>query len=268
MLGKLLKHDLRATARVYVPVILGFIGMCIINKISFEMGLNNKMNNNLIDIFAISFMGFYILSAIALAFATQIFIAMDFYKTMTGNQAYLTHTIPVKTSTVINSKLIISIFWQIITTLLILLSVGLLFIGHIDYQLIREGYEEFKYVMMQYSQISMPLIMFEIAAAFVIGFFYSPLMYYASIAIGHLFSKHRLGASILTYFVIYFVIQTITSVAGGIYGVFMVNANENMEQFWISYNNLMIATLIFCILTSASFYIATHYIFKKKLNLQ
>lgn len=266
MLVKLLKHDLRATARVYVPVILGFIGMCIINKISFETGINNDFDNNIIQVFAIVFMSFYVLCAIALAFAAQIFIAMDFYKTMTGNQGYLTHTIPVKTSTVINSKLIISIFWQLVTTLLIALSVCLLFVGHFDYYAFHESFSEFKYLMEEYAKMPISLFIFEVIAAFVIGFFYSPLMYYASIAIGHLFQKHRLGASILTYFVIYFVIQTISSVVGGAFGIFMVSG-ENMENFWISYNKLMIVTLLFSVLTSIAFYIATNYIFKKKLNL-
>lgn len=267
MLGKLLKHDFRATSRLYLPIILGFVGMSIINKISFELDLTKNFSSGLLQLFAFTFMFIYILAAFALAIVTHIFIAVDFYKSMTGNQGYLTHTLPVKTTTLIHSKLILAVFWQIVTGALIMLSILFLFAGHVSGYQIMEFWSTFKMLLENYAHGSVFIFFLESGFIMLIGVFYAPLMYYVSIAIGHLFQKHRLGASILAYFAIYFIIQIISSVGMSIYGFYYNRIMYDFTTFWGLFQVLMWAGSIFSILTMAGFYGVTWYVFHKKLNL-
>ena len=47
MLGKLMKKDLTATARYFIPLILGFAGATILGKILFEIALNGDLQARL-----------------------------------------------------------------------------------------------------------------------------------------------------------------------------------------------------------------------------
>lgn len=54
---------------------------------------------------------------------TSVFIVMHFYKTMVSDQGYLTNTLPVKMSTLINAKLLSAVLWEIIAGVLFILSI-------------------------------------------------------------------------------------------------------------------------------------------------
>ena len=111
MLKKLLKKDFRATARTFLPMILGFVIASVLAKILFEAGIMSPIlndgyvsdTNEFMVVSSVIFLLLYFIYIIAFFIMTYVFIVSDFYKTMVSEQAYLTHTLPVKTSTLILS---------------------------------------------------------------------------------------------------------------------------------------------------------------------
>lgn len=276
MLKKLIKKDFRATARTFLPMILGFVVVSILAKILFEAGFMSSVNNNFISdtnefmvISSVIFIALYIIYVIAFFILTYVFIVNDFYKTMVSDQAYLTHTLPVKTSALINSKLIIAIFWQCVVYLLVFLSFLLFLMGHMPQIPWQELAADFYGTLgMEPGQYTTFMIV-----CMVIGAFSSPLMLYASVAIGHLFGKHKVLGAILSYIGIYTVMQiicTIAMVAFGYSFTAALNANTISNQTFYStfFDSYMWFAIIFSTVTSIIFYIITNYVMSKKLNLE
>ena len=136
MLGKLLKKDFYATCRFFVPLLCGYGVAAAVGKILFEIILSQSRQSfdsgwfNGIVVFSVFYMIIFAIYFIACYLMTSVFIVYDFYKTMVSDHGYLTHTLPVKTSSLIWSKTLISAFWHILVNVIVGLSVVLLFTGH------------------------------------------------------------------------------------------------------------------------------------------
>lgn len=261
MLTKLLKKDFQATSRCFLPLIIGFIILSILCKILFEVGIMSSNNHNSYLSFVISiFMILYIIYIIGYYIMTYVFIISDFYKTMVGEQGYLTHTLPVKTTTLINSKILIAVLWQIVTGILIFLSILMFFLGHFDQH-------DFNMILMSFESVfgmSWGLYILFMLLCCIVGIICNPLMFYASIAMGHLFGKHRIIGAIASYLGLYTIMQMLT-------GIFMVAIGYSMyssNYYTFKFFPYMWCVLIFSIVVSIGFYMITVYIFKKKLNLE
>lgn len=263
MLSKVLKDDFRATSRLFIPAIITFVLFSILNKITFEIGINSYTDNRFIHFVAVLIMVFYIFCIIAVYILTYVFITMHFYKTMVSSQGYLTHTLPVKKTTLVNSKLICSLVWQLVIYGLTFLSIVLLALGHFSYDEFQYGMQYFLKEMSSTAGISM----IQFLIAMFLGLLSSPLMFYASIALGHLFGKHKVAGAVVSYIVIYVIMQIICTVAMAFTGYFSINYNSYMEssRFFNGYMNFAIC---FSLLSVIVLYFITTYIFSKKLNLE
>ena len=114
--------------------------------------------------------------------------------------------------------------------------------------------------------VNIPLLITEIILGSIISLISGPLMLYASIALGHLFRKHRVLWAIISYFVIYVAMQIIASILLGIFG-YSSPADYARYTAKIMENYLIFST-VFSAACTAGFYAITNYIFSKKLNLE
>lgn len=268
MLIKLLKKDLRATSRAFLPLILGFVFVSILAKVFFEIILAStpyggySETSQVMTIFSILIFMLYIFYIIVYYVMTYVFIVFDFYKTIVGDHGYLTHTLPVKTGTIINSKLIIAIFWQCLTGLLIFLSFFLFAVGHIDHFIMQDFLVEFHDIV----GVSFNQYLIFIVGCMIAGAFSSPLMFYVSIAIGHLFGKHKILGAILSYFGIYTVLQIVSVIilAGLGFTVSLTATTVNSTFF----TSIMWFAVILSLMTSIIFYFITNFVLSRKLNLE
>ena len=92
-------------------------------------------------------------------------------------------------------------------------------------------------------------------------------MIYASIAIGHLFGKHRIFGAIAAYFGFYTIMEVISTIAMFACG-YSLSAIDTTASFAFLMNGYLWFTIVFSILTTAAFYFVTEYIFRRKLNLE
>lgn len=266
MLIKLLKKDLKATCRFFIPLLCGYTVAAVLGKLLFEIimiygnfSLNNAVFNG-ITIFTIFYFTLFAVYLIACYVMTSVFIVFDFYKTMVSDHGYLTHTLPVKTSELIWSKTFIGVFWQALINILVILSILLMFTGHFSDLSLRSFLINFIKTLnvniITYSSFSF--------VNMIIEWFNKPLMIFACIAIGQLWKNHRIIGAILAYIGIYVISQIISTVALVLTGGLVLYS----QYQGYGYNHYMIYSTIFGIATTVIFFIITNYVLSNHLNLE
>lgn len=117
MLGKLLKYEIKHSAR-YVMAIYG----CAFAVCAF------MLLGMLADVAWITVVGSLLLYMVAFAAVVMTLVAVikNFYDSLYGKQGYLTFTLPVKSSSILISKVIVSFFWIIMSCVLMAGIFGLI----------------------------------------------------------------------------------------------------------------------------------------------
>ena len=272
MLGKLLKHELKATTRFFIPLYITLICITIFNKIFFEININES---SFLEIFKVLFLTAYIFIICAVFVVAFIITILRFYKNLLGDEGYLMFTLPAKSHQHITSKLLISLFWNLLSLIMVILSICILLLG--------SGYiglfwEKIKILLNEgYNILGNSLIVFIVLTLLLIlvGQISGTLMFYVSIAIGHISNKYRIIGSIVAYFVINFIIQFVSTAVMFIYG-FNTSNYQTLNNSYDSVTNEIITIMndafIFSLVISTIFgiifFLITNYILNKKLNLE
>lgn len=268
MLGKVFKHEMKSTSRLFLPMMIGFVAITLLCKFAYESSYTVFLGHHrILEMISAIFLFLYVIYVIALFVMTSVFIVMHFYKTMVSDQGYLTNTLPVKTSTLINAKLLSAVLWQVISGTLLLLSFFVFSLGHIQMSDIQAILHDFGLLYGELAKfVNMPVILAEGMILVIVGLISGPLMLYAAIAMGHLFKKHRILWAIVSYFAIYIIMQVISSTYFLICG-YSSPVMSNSQYASQMMENYMLFTTVFSVACTAGFYAITDYIFTKKLNL-
>lgn len=272
MLGKLIKHELKATTRYFFPLYIALLCITVLNKIFLEL---NVTSSSFLEIFHALFLTAYILIILAVFVVAFIITIMRFYKNLLGDEGYLMFTLPVKTYQHIGSKLIISLFWFFLSIIMVAISIAILLLGTgylSDFwieltQVFNEGYRLLGNKLI-FSIIIAVILVF-------IGQISSTLMFYVSIAIGHMSNKYRILGSIVAYFVINFLMQFLSTTFMFIYGMNtnnFVTLDDSQATFALDMitfiNDTFIFSLILASIFGLIFFFTTNFILAKKLNLE
>lgn len=109
MLGKLLKYELKHSAR-YVMLIYACAG--VVTALMLIAMLAKMTWLSVIGSLVLYMVG------IAAIFMTLVAVIRNFYETLYGRQGYLTFTLPVKSSRLLFSKVLVSFIWIILSCVL------------------------------------------------------------------------------------------------------------------------------------------------------
>lgn len=275
MLGKLFKHEFKTTGKILLPLELILIGVTLLGaaviNIPFLRG-----DSVIAGIIIAGLVLFYVLGVFALFIVTYIYLTIRFYRSMYSDEGYLTHTLPVSTSSILNTKIVVSVFWVFLTLILTVLSIFCLSLSAAyaadvlqDLPPLPELCAEFEHAM------GLSVGGF-IGWGFLFLFLSSCsgiLMIYCSISIGQLFNKYKVLASIITYIIIYIVLQ-ISNTLISLYRN-LLNVADQYSYLYIEDNISMMTlfgptfriTIIESIVLIIAYYITCAYISNKKLNL-
>lgn len=287
MLGKLLKYEFKSTSRVLWFLYAGLIAVSLIFGLVIRVNINvddiyitptaiqsNETLGLLMSILLSALGIIYVLLIYAIFITTTVVIVMRFYKNMLGGEGYLMHTLPVKTSSLIISKIITSFCWMLIAGVVVVISTIVLgfssgIVGYAlkyaDWQEIVEG---FRSVMAMFGVRGWTFILLLIVSSIS-----SIITYYTSMAIGNLANNHKFLFSVLAYVgigIVLSIILSITSVVGGmniLEGASSANYTDfttQMEAF-MSYN--IWTTIGTQVAIAVGGFFLTNYLLSKKLNL-
>lgn len=266
MLRKLLKYEIKATARLFLPMYATVLIFSVLNKVfSLLKGMStfNGILENVVKIFSSLTVLIYVVFIIATFALTLIVLIQRFYKNLLGDEGYLMFTLPVKPSTHIISKMLVSAMWSLCSVVVTIFSVAILAFQSID---LRKFFTDLEQTLAYTNSINMSQLLdiFWFAMVyFLISLFMNSLMIYASIAIGSLFYNHRVLYSFAGYLVLYIICQIVTSIALVI--EMLLNGVDSIYKF-ASFS--LITSIGLSIALTLGYYFITNYILSKKLNLE
>ncbi len=261
MLGKLLKHELKATSRLLIPLYLILIGISFLNRIMLSFQNLNQIMKFISNLLASGFL--FIL--VAVFAVTTVLMITRFYKNLIGDEGYLMFTLPVKPNQLINSKLIISVFWFLIGIAAVIVTLYITFATPERMDIVYQNLNEFIQELKTYSGGNLTFVVSEIILFCIVSIFANILMLYLSIAIGQLFNGRRLVGSFIAYIGIYTALQILLLIVVGVCVLFNWESVDNFNTFPPVFFPLAILALILCCI---SLYWGTSYILNKKLNLE
>lgn len=259
MLGKLMKHELNATSRLLVPLYLVLLFISTINRFIFQ----TSFEGTIFKIFAGFLAATQVLIIVVILITTILFMITRFYKNLLSDEGYLMFTLPVNAHQLIVSKLVVAMFWTFVSIIVILSSLYIAFITSNNMSLvIAEIQNAFAELNVAFGG-KWSLLLVELILLMLIGFVSNILMVYTSIAIGQLFSRHKIIASFVAYAVIYNAIQLVMIIVLVILS-FILSGNIDFTNIIPQVFSVII---LIALLTCIAFYTATNHIFEKKLNL-
>ena len=131
MLQKVLKYDLRAIFKYWWILAVSSFGASIIGGIGLNLFINAVNSTKDINPFLIIFaflsmlLGFLAISAFVIG--NEIFILIRYYRNFFTDEGYLTFTLPVKRSTLFNSKIITALITNLATSIVMIIDIIIAF---------------------------------------------------------------------------------------------------------------------------------------------
>lgn len=120
MLGKYMKHEFQETGKLMIPLNLVILVYTLIGAIMLGSRLFSSPPMVILGVISLVL---YMLSLFAIFIVAYVYFTVRFYKTMYTSQGYLTHTLPLSTMGIVNTKMLVSACWMILTVAVTTLSV-------------------------------------------------------------------------------------------------------------------------------------------------
>lgn len=286
MLGKLFKHDMRALSKTVLYVLLAVIALSLLATATTAIELRMSANNSPMSLLGDSpiyamFTTMQTLTVIAIAASGLLvlfFICHHFYRNMFCDEGYLTHTLPVRPSALLWSKLLSGQLWILLSTISIGLAIAIFLLGGtspdtlFNTGLFAEMFDLFKTVEIGQEVVGLLLLFL---LGLVLASFSSMLQIYLALTIGcAIGKKHRVAIAVGMYFGISFVLSMLSSALSApvllsrMFGVATIAA-ENAETVLVNtFSGALWLQAGISAVTSAVFFVVTEYLMRRKLNLQ
>ncbi len=263
MLGKLMKYEIKSTARIFLPLYAVLLAFALLNKFlnPFE-AMESSVSFNIQSIFqALSVTAYFIM--IVAIFVMTLFIAIQrFYKNLLGDEGYLMFTLPVKTWQNVTSKLLTAVMWYILSAVAVISSIIIMVGPKEFFEFLPNIAETFRSSFGDVGFLILPLFI-------LVQLIHGTLMIYDAMALGHLFGKQKLLASFAMYIVLYFITQIILVIVifslGSTMFASLIHAAEPTSPQILSFLGML---GVVAVLLSAVHFTITNYILRNKLNIE
>lgn len=284
MLGKLFKYENRAVSKILLPLSLAVIVLSIFAALMLKLNLifEGKFTEGSIISMALSTTTgmmtiFSIIAMISADFIALYMIMQRYYKNLFTDEGYLTFTLPVKTSSIILSKLFCAVIWSVIVAISTIIGIFIFAIfgtsvSFVNVDAIKGTWEilcqlfEFYYTG-DFEQI---VFLIELLISAVVSLFTNFLLIYLSITLGcQIAKKHKILASIGMYFVVSAIVSTLGTVVqiitSGVYGgLDYLDTITSISDVYL----MLIPSIILSVVLGVGYFFLNHYILKNRLNIE
>lgn len=260
MLKKLLKYEYRATYKLYLILYLIVLALAGVIRLLTSLNFDNIILNVTIGMFTVTI----VLSCIGLYFATLIFTLYRFYKNLFTDEGYLMFTLPVTPMKLIVSKIIVGMTWVLSSILIIITAAVIMLIGTDTMDTLKYIWNIFGsglYEMLFDGKI-WQVILYGIN--YFIGIFSTVCFIYLAVAFGQLMMpRHKVGGSILAYFIISICSGILSTVVTLLYYAI---AGIDFDSTYLPNSYYGVTSILTLALSLVSIYLINN-ICKKHLNL-
>ncbi len=263
MLGKLIRYDLKASMKLFFLFHLVFLIACGLGRICFinQMDFVNSSAESLLAPLTI-ILCLVTVFIVAVSICSWLMVTFRFYRNLFTGEGYLSWTLPVSGIQHLWAKIISGCILMWIDTIIIGLGVFLLISG----RNVTEAYSLVAADATEALGMTISTFFFYIFLFVMVSCIATVISTYFCIAVGQLFSNHRVLWAVATYFILSFVLQIGTfllMILSGFFNHYMRFSGTFSEQL----THIIIPTALFSVTVTVGEYIATHYIIKKKINL-
>lgn len=283
MLGRLIKHEYKATWKIMCAVYAAVAAVTIIGGLfyKFRLGVFEKLQESgvlseagfsegLMNSLMAMITSAYVLILIAASVGTVWFLAYRFFKSCYGDEGYLTQMLPAQKHDIILSKTITAWTWIFGETLLTIVSIlNFVFVAigeNADILDVAEVVEEMNDI---FDIGTLPIIL--TVLVWLVDSVAEILKVYAAISLGQTSGKHKVLMSILWYVAFYIMIQIAGSVifaAGSMFSLMRADTMPSEAVFRSVYDGILFGTLIINLVICALGYLVTRYGMERNLNLE
>ena len=257
MLRKLLKYEIKATSRYFLPIYLVLTVFAIINSLfTFNSDTLSVSQGITFTLYIIILVGMFVVSFVVMI--------QRFYKNLLSEEGYLMFTLPVDSWRHILSKAIVSLMWTVLSSIVAIISIIIIALQEITlFQLFSEFGQLWQEIY-RYLGANTYYLIIQLIVAYIISIVTGNMLIYVSIALGHLSNNHKILASIGSFLGIYTIGSFISCAV-------MTNAVPNyfmngtpmqypFEFIWLSIGLSAIFTVVY--------FIVTNLVLTKRLNLE
>ena len=282
MLRKSIKHEFRATARVMLPVYLAILSLSVVAHFTMKVLNSSHDYGTFLRIISGLTTGLFFACVAASGIGVIALTVMRFYHSFLSDEGYLTMTLPVSTHKLISAKLLVSVVWYALSTVVIIASVLIALLDSGDWGGFFHGTADFFKAVWEVlptleSGMVTGLIVcgVELFVCLILGAALTSLLIYAAMAIGHSLNRHKKLISVVLGFVFYHATQIAAVFCGiNIIGEIVVKYENAYTMNPIPENGIMPYVLIIgvalllLLAACALYYFLTHWFLTRKLNLE
>ena len=270
MVKKLIKHEV-----IYYSRTLGFtlpiiMVMGLMTRVFLAFAENDNVVTNTIAYSSVAMLAMGCMAAVILAVVISV---VRFYKNMYTAEGYLSFTLPVTNHQHILVKLGAAVACQIVTLLAIVIAVAIA-----SWEVVA-GFNIFNVLTFEIfsayvGEANAVLYIIEGVLLVLISFIFTTLLYYACITIGQTAKKNRILMAVATYFIYYVITQVIGTVFSIVFMILSMSGALDYPLMWLTERPTVLAHIFMCgfivvyAALSVVFYVVTHRIMTKKLNLE
>lgn len=274
MLGKLIKHEFKASAHSVLNIYLAAAITIVIMLLSYAVKIR--------WISALSTVALLIISVLAVVI-TIIAVIAGFYKTLYGSQGYLSFTLPVKSGQLLGAKALVSFVWILLSYIICIgIFVGVYF--YVSAKVGENTVENIKMLLQVFGGVSTKaigqmIIFFVVSIIMQIAVLIAEIYFSITLANTRAFQKIGAVSAIFIFFGVFVLMQIVTAVlttyvpvtlyydplAAG--GGLALSFSQSMIQNPTGVN-LGLTGLVFEIIAAAALFFTTGWLMKNKINVK
>ena len=277
MLAKLLKYEMKASARTLVPLYIGTLIVALVCSVQmalfveehrngFTMRIGSFQTDNLLT--GILFLMFFAL-CISITVLTIMTVIQRFNTSLIGDEGYLMFTLPVTHTQLLSSKLIGAMLWSVIGGFVMFLSLLMIsasgLIMNVDAIYWSDLWQQIAYII----QDVLPPMLVSGVYGFV-SLAATILVVYLSIMIAQTekLNNHRVAAAVILFFLLNWLFGTVEGILFSTIGAIGVPDGFYISNdFMWAYNMAMACRIVFEAVKCVICFMGTKWLMQKKLNL-
>ena len=279
MLGKLIKHEFRATGRLMAPLFGALLLLAVFVRVS-DLILSAADAPVFFEALNALLLVVYVLALLGVMVFSTVLMIKRFHQNFLTDEGYLMFTLPAGVHSLLWSKLITAALFFIFTFLAEALSVAIVVWQGGMAADIYHGFASFFQELNGYYMANGVAFALETLALLFVSLLVTCLLFYAPMSIGYSFANHKGLLSVVFYFVIQAILQIFgVAVLSGVvsdtaFHRLLTDAMDNLGRTDTAAAAMQAAhgTMLLALFTElflgAILYFLTYFMLRKHRNLQ
>ena len=279
MLGKLIKHEFRATGRLMAPLFGALLLLAVFVRVS-DLVLRRADAPVFFEALNALLLVVYVLAILGVTVFATILMIKRFHQNFLTDEGYLMFTLPAGVHSLLWSKLITAALFFIFTFLADALAVAIVVWRGGMAADIYHGFASFFQELNGYYMANGLAFALETLALLFVSLLVTCLLFYAPMSIGYSFANHKGLLSVVFYFVIQAILQIfgVAVLSGAVndtaFHRLLTDAMDNLGRIDTPVTAMQAAhgTMLLALFTElflgAILYFLTYFMLRKHRNLQ